>query len=121
MSTFEQLLAHYDGRGDRTAHERWWRANAHFEQRRYIEAAEELELLTQEADGPGLTQARLLLARAYFHSAQLGRAAQVASLVVEQDPTDGYARQLLGRSLERAGRKDEAAGHLRVARALGAE
>jgi Flp pilus assembly protein TadD len=63
---------------------------------------------------------RLLLARAYYHSAQLGRAETAARAVLADDPTDDYAALLLARTLERSSRKDEAAGALRVATALGA-
>jgi Flp pilus assembly protein TadD len=60
-----------------------------------------------------------LLARAYFESAQLGRAETTLRSLVELVPDDGWARHALARTLERAGRADEAAGHRRVAAALG--
>ena len=73
-----------------------------------------------EADGmPGLTEARLLLARAYYHSAQLNRAEATARRVLEDDPSEPYAALLLARTLER--RSDPAAASAgRLATALGA-
>ncbi|MEU0739123.1 DsbA family protein [Streptomyces sp. NPDC006134] len=61
---------------------------------------------------------RTLAARAYFHSAQLGRAAATLEDLVATSPDDSYARLLLGRTRERQGRSAEAAGHLRLATAM---
>ena len=61
---------------------------------------------------------RLLLARAYYHSAQLGRAETQLRVLVERDPVEHYARLMLGRTLQRQGRDDEAEPHLRLASAL---
>lgn len=58
------------------------------------------------------------LARAHFHCAALGRAEQVLLRLVEIDPSDGYARMLLGRTLQRQSRRDEALTQLRLAVAL---
>ena len=66
-----------------------------------------------------VTDLRLLLARAYFQSAQLGRAEATLDQVIEQAPTDSYAHLLLGRTLQRAGRHAEAARPLALAEALG--
>ena len=66
-----------------------------------------------------VTDLRLLLARAYFQSAQLGRAEATLVRVIEQAPTDSYAHLLLGRTLQRAGRHAEAARPLALAEALG--
>ena len=66
-----------------------------------------------------VTDLRLLLARAYFQSAQLGRAEATLIQVIEQSPTDSYAHLLLGRTLQRAGRHAEAARPLALAEALG--
>lgn len=90
-----------------------------FEQRRYGQAARELEGLLDGGDGHGTADACLLLARSYFHSAQLGRAEQAARALIESDPTDGYAHVLLGRTLERLSRHDEAGQYRRLAEALG--
>ncbi|MFF1418605.1 DsbA family protein [Streptomyces sp. NPDC058280] len=61
---------------------------------------------------------RLLAARAYFHSAQLGRARAVLEPLCAEAPDDSYAQLLLGRVLERQGRGAEAAPHLRLAAAM---
>ena len=55
-----------------------------------------------------------LAARAYFHSAQLSKARKLASDMVKANPGDFYARLLLGRTLQRLGRLEEARGHLRL-------
>jgi Flp pilus assembly protein TadD len=61
-----------------------------------------------------------LLARAYFGSAQLGRAEESLSRLVELAPANGWARRALARTLERQSRGAEATAHHRVADALGA-
>lgn len=96
---------------------RWDRATFHAELGQWIEAADVLADLV--ADEPHATAARLLLARAYFHSAQLGRAEAQARELVTANPADGYAQLLLGRALARQSRHDEAAGPLKLAAALG--
>lgn len=92
-----------------------------FEHRDYLAAATVLRHLvdTHPHEG-GLGAARELLARSYFHSAQLGRAADAARDLLERDPADGYAALLLTRSLERSSRTEEAAAAKRVSDALGA-
>lgn len=66
-----------------------------------------------------VTDLRLMLARAYFQSAQLGRAEATLNEVIEHSPTDSYAHLLLGRTLQRAGRHAEAARPLALAEILG--
>jgi Flp pilus assembly protein TadD len=61
-----------------------------------------------------------LLARAYFGSAQLGRAEEALTRLVALAPTNGWARRALARTLERQSRRQEAVAHHRVADALGA-
>jgi thioredoxin-like negative regulator of GroEL len=61
---------------------------------------------------------RLLLARAYFNSAQLAGAEAQLRALIEQNPSDHYAHHVLGRTLERAGRFSEALPHLRLAAAM---
>ena len=61
---------------------------------------------------------RLLLARAYYHSAQLRRAEEQLREVIERDPVEFYAHLMLGRTLERQGRHAEAAPWLRTATAM---
>jgi Tfp pilus assembly protein PilF len=64
---------------------------------------------------------RLLLARAYYHSAQLHRAEAQTRAVLAADPANAYAYLLLGRTLQRQSRHDEAGGPLRLAAAMGAD
>lgn len=116
-------------------YEHYDRARTYFEDGQYLDAARELEELftdvaaaradesgTDDGRGPvghGLAEPRLLLARAYYHSAQLRRAEEAARQVLEEDPQDAYAHLLLGRTLVRRGRSDEARGPLRMAELLG--
>ncbi|WP_327087849.1 tetratricopeptide repeat protein [Nonomuraea sp. NBC_01738] len=72
-------------------------------------------LLDEHGDDRGV---QLLAARAYYHSAQLGRARETLGALVERDPSDHYARFLLGRTLERSSRHEEALPHLRMAAAM---
>ena len=65
------------------------------------------------------TELRVLMARAYFGSAQLGRAEAVLREVVQAAPADGYAHLMLGRTLQRQGRHDDARRHLALAELLG--
>ncbi|GAA1381527.1 tetratricopeptide repeat protein [Pseudonocardia kongjuensis] len=96
---------------------RWERATYLFDSGDHVSAA---RLLAELADAePDATAVRLLLARAYYHSAQLGRAESVLRELLERTPSDGYAHLLLGRTLQRRSRHDEAAPHLRLASALG--
>ncbi len=81
-----------------------------------------LELIAEhQVDGVehGLAATRLLLARAYFHTAQLGRAEHQVRVVLDESPCDSYALLLLGRTLQRLGRGAEATAYLAQARALG--
>ncbi|GII96177.1 tetratricopeptide repeat protein [Sinosporangium siamense] len=107
MTTFETLAERYE------------RGVTFFEARDYITAAELLG--TVSAEEPGNLAVRMLLARAYYHSAQLGRAEQELRKAVEQDPSDAYAHLLLGRTLQRQSRHGEGQGHLRLAAALSGE
>ncbi|MEV7239349.1 DsbA family protein [Streptomyces sp. NPDC051020] len=61
---------------------------------------------------------RRLAARGYFHSAQLSRAHDVLRQLVADAPDDSYARLMLGRTLRRLGRDEEAAVHLKMAAAM---
>ncbi|MHA6624884.1 tetratricopeptide repeat protein [Pseudonocardia sichuanensis] len=81
-----------------------------------LEALALLQPVEEEIDGNAA--ALLLLGRAYFHSAQLGRAREAFARVVALDPTDTYARFLLGRALERQSRLGEAQVQYRVAVAM---
>ncbi|MCQ4211240.1 tetratricopeptide repeat protein [Streptomyces longispororuber] len=99
-----------------TAVERWERARMFFDAKEYATAAQILDGLVEEV--PEQTGPRLLLARSYYHSAQLRRAETELRTIVERDPVEHYARLMLGRTLERQGRDAEAAPHLRMAAAL---
>lgn len=79
---------------------------------RILEAVVEVEPLNESA--------LELLARAYFDSAQLGRAEAALGRLVELAPANGWARRALARTLERQSRGAEASPHHRVADALGA-
>ncbi|MFK4071571.1 tetratricopeptide repeat protein [Streptomyces sp. NPDC029674] len=99
-----------------TAAERWERARQFFDAKEYATAARILDALADEV--PEQVAPRLLLARAYYHSAQLGRAEAALRKVLDLDPVESYARLMLGRTLERQNRPDDAAPHLRMAAAL---
>lgn len=99
-----------------TAAERWDRARMFFDAKEYTAAARILDGLVEEV--PEQTGPRLLLARSYYHSAQLRRAEEELRVIVERDPVEQYARLMLGRTLERQGRQTEAEPHLRIASAL---
>jgi predicted Zn-dependent protease len=83
-------------------------------------AAEPL-LLEVVGEVPEQVAPRLLLARTYYHSAQLGRAEAQLRAVVERDPVEFYAHLMLGRTLERQSRHAEAEPWLRTAAAMGAD
>ena len=98
--------------------EEYRRAQLFFDAKAYSDAA--LILVPIVEAEPGHGAARLLLARAYYHSAQLRRAEEELRRVLAADPVDGYAHLMLGRTLERqGGRTEEAATQLRLAEALG--
>ncbi|MEU5660913.1 tetratricopeptide repeat protein [Streptomyces sp. NPDC047737] len=102
-----------------TPADRWDRAQLFFEAKEYLTAARILGGLVQEA--PEQVAPRLLLARAYYHSARLGKAEAELREVLERNPVEDYARLMLGRTLERQGRHAEAAPHLRMADAMAGE
>jgi Flp pilus assembly protein TadD len=64
---------------------------------------------------------RTLRAWAYFQSAQLHRAERDLQLIVDQQPTDLWARFALGRTLERQSRFADALPHLRLAAVMSAD
>ncbi|MEV7387334.1 MULTISPECIES: tetratricopeptide repeat protein [unclassified Streptomyces] len=99
-----------------TAAERWDRAQLFFDAKDYAGAARVLAGLVEEV--PEQTGPRLLLARSYYHSAQLQRAEAELREIVKRDPVEHYARLMLGRTLQRQARHDEAESHLRIASAL---
>ncbi|MFJ4675726.1 tetratricopeptide repeat protein [Kitasatospora sp. NPDC088783] len=98
---------------DESAAERWARARLFFDSKAYADAA--LILAGVVAEVPEQVGPRLLLARAYYHSAQLRRAEEQLREVIARDPVEPYAHLVLGRVLERQGRSAEAAPYLRLA------
>jgi tetratricopeptide (TPR) repeat protein len=64
---------------------------------------------------PESSSLRTLRAWAYFKSAQLGRAESDLVRLVEENPTDVWARFALGRVLERQSKYADALPHLRLA------
>lgn len=90
-----------------------------FERRDYISAAKVLRhLVDTHPDERDLGAARELLARSYFHSAQLERTVRTSREILAREPTNAYVVLLLTRALERSGRHDEAASARRVADSL---
>ncbi|MGO4460209.1 tetratricopeptide repeat protein [Streptomyces sp. M-16] len=102
-----------------SAAERWERGQLFFEAREYATAARVLVSVAEES--PEQLAPRLLLARAYYHSAQLSRAESELRAILERWPVEEYARLMLGRTLERRGRAEEARPHLRLAAAMAGE
>ncbi|MDT3396864.1 tetratricopeptide repeat protein [Streptomyces sp. B1866] len=101
---------------EESAAELWERAGLFFEARQYAEAARLLAGVVEEF--PEQVAPRLLLARAYYHSAQLRRAEEQLREVIARDPVEPYAHLMLGRTLERQGRAQDAEPWLRTAAAL---
>lgn len=80
------------------------------------EALEVIEpALEQE---PTNTALRTLRAWAFLMRAQLGRAETELAELVDENPSDDWARHALGRCLERQSRFAEALPHLRLAAAM---
>lgn len=67
----------------------------------------------------GTAELRLYLARSYYHSAQLARAEEVLRAMLVDNPDDHYVLLMLGRTLQRQSRHDEAKPHLAMAKLLG--
>ena len=83
--------------------------------------AEAARILLPVVDAEPDNEAALeLLARAFYGSAQLTRAEETLSRLVELAPANSWARRALARTLERQSRHGEAAPHHRLADALGA-
>ncbi|MGZ4566191.1 MAG: tetratricopeptide repeat protein [Blastococcus sp.] len=100
-------------------HSEYLRADLFLAMGRPTEAA---RILVPVVEGELANEAALeLLARAYFGSAQLGRAEEALTRLVELAPANGWARRALARTLERQSRHEQAAAHHRMADALGVE
>jgi len=98
-------------------HSEYLRADLFLAMGQPTEAARILTAVVEfEADNEAALE---LLARAYFGSAQLGRAESVLRALVEERPDDGYLHLLLGRTLQRQRRHDDARRHLTLAQVLG--
>ena len=80
------------------------------------EALEVIEPALEE--DPANRGLRMLRAWAFYMRAQLGRATEELTVLVEEDPSDTWARHTLGRALERQSRHREALPHLRLAAAM---
>jgi len=97
-------------------------AREQFDTGKYREAAPAfLDLVGRSALEPplhGTTELRLYLARSYYHSAQLARAEEILRAMLVDNPHDHYALLLLGRTLQRQSRHDEAKPHLAMAKLL---
>lgn len=94
-------------------------ADAYHEAWRLLEdrsPREAIEILDPAIDAePQSTSLRTLRAWAYFQSAQLGKAETELQVLVDECPTDVWARFALGRVLERQSRYADALPHLRLA------
>ncbi|MEU6719193.1 tetratricopeptide repeat protein [Nonomuraea sp. NPDC046802] len=99
-----------------TLAEEYERGRLFFDSEDYIGSARILAPVV--ASAPENLAARLLLARAYYHSAQLGRAEAELRVILERDPAEEYACLLLGRTLQRRNRPKEAEPYLRLHAAM---
>ncbi len=99
-------------------HSEFLRADLFLAMGRPDEAARILEPVV--ASEPANEAALEALARAYYGSAQLSRAEDALTRLVEVAPANGWARRALARTLERQSRHPEAVPHHRMADALGA-
>jgi predicted Zn-dependent protease len=96
--------------------ESYERGQRYFDAHDYISAAEYFADVVDAV--PDDVAARLLLARAYYHSAQLTRAEAALREVIARDPSEAYAYLMLGRVLQRQSRHAEAETPLRLAAAM---
>lgn len=102
-----------------TTYEEFQRAAMFFDAKDYVGAARILAPIV--ADHSGNRAAVELLGRAYFHSAQLGRAEETFRRLIELDPGNDWAHEALARTLERQNRPREARSFRSLARAMGAD
>lgn len=102
-----------------TTYEEFQRATQFFDAKDYAGAARILAPIVAEH---GENRAAVeLLGRAYFHSAQLGRAEETFRRLIDTDPSNGWAYEALARTLERRNHPDEARGFRKMATAMGIE
>ncbi len=107
---FGEPFGRFDAPHPADAYHRAWRL---LEERAPREAIALLDPAIESE--PGSTSLRTLRAWAYFQSAQLQRAENELSGLVEECPTDVWARFALGRVLERQSKYADALPHLRLA------
>jgi Flp pilus assembly protein TadD len=93
------------------------RARLYFEMRDPAEAARILEPLAEAQ--PRKRSVLELLARSYFHSAQLSRAEETFKRLLEVDPCNAWAHEALARTLERQSKHAEAEPYRKLALAMG--
>lgn len=105
-----------DAEAEAAPAEAWERARVLFDTKDFAAAARLLTVVVDAA--PEQVAPRLLLARSYYHSAQLTRAEEQLRVVIDRCPVEHYAYLMLGRTLERQGRRGEAARWLRAAGAF---
>ena len=99
-----------------SAYELLQRGTALLHRHHHAQAAVVLERAARLEPGKGsILEA---LGRAYFNSAQPGRAREVFEALLEVDPSSHYGHFALGQSLKRLGLPGEARTHLRLAVAL---
>ncbi|MEU6404949.1 tetratricopeptide repeat protein [Streptomyces sp. NPDC046985] len=94
-------------------YERWTYACRLFESQRYRAASLILQDLV--AAVPRNLDLRMLLARSYYHTAQLSLAEAELRHILGAEPAHPSAHFALARILERQHRRSEAAPHMRVA------
>jgi Tfp pilus assembly protein PilF len=88
----------------------------YFDEKDYRSAIKALKPVVEET--PEDVGTRLLLARAYYHSALLKPAEEHLNEVLTRQPTEYYAHLMMARTLERQSRAEEAVKHRRIAAAL---
>ncbi|GAA2415779.1 tetratricopeptide repeat protein [Actinomadura vinacea] len=98
-------------------YETYERARLYFDLRDPAEAARILEPLADAQ--PGNHAVIELLARSYFHSAQLTRAESAFRRLLELEPCNAWAHEALARTLERQSRPAEAEPYRKLALAMG--
>lgn len=102
--------------GRESAYELLQRGHDLLRRRHHAQAAVVLERAARLEPGRGsILEA---LGRAYYQSGQHERARETFEALLEVDPSSHYAQFVLGQSLKRLGRLDEARTHLRLAVAL---
>lgn len=98
--------------------DRYRRAMTFFEAQQFSQAAPMFaQLVTEEPDRLDL---HMLLARSWYGAASLGRVETELRAIVQKWPDEAYAHLMLGRTLQRLTRHEEADRQLRIAEALGA-